>query len=198
MPCPIGNKKAMYSISRHHFNIGIVYTMVKNAFYYLEQTPPLLAKDLIETLHLRAGLHLLEPFKGEGGFYSQFPTNCVKDYAEIEEGRDYKDTKYIFDKIDWVITNPPFRIINEKGKDINAFYALLEYYSNIATTGIAFLANDKCFSSLTPVRMKALRDKGWYLSNVIVCAVKKWRGRYFWVVFTKTPSDTFRQLNGNY
>jgi len=172
--------------------------MVKNDFYYLEQTPTLLAKDLIESLNLGADLNLLEPFKGEGAFYDQFPTNCVKDFAELEEGRDYKTTNYRFQKIDWVITNPPFRITDEKGKNVNAFYPLLDYFSNIATTGIAFLSNDKCFSTLTPVRLKALREKGWFLSNVLVCAVKKWRGRYFWIVFTRTPSDTFRQLDGNY
>lgn len=172
--------------------------MVKNDFYYLEQTPPLLAKDLLASLDLPAGLNLLEPFKGEGAFYDQFPENCDKDYAEIEEGRDYKTTNYKFCRIDWVITNPPYRITDDKDKNVNAFYNLLEYYSAIASTGIAFLSNDKCFSTLTPVRLKGLRERGWYLTKVLVCAVKKWRGRYFWIVFTRTPSEHFRQLDGNY
>ena len=172
--------------------------MVKNDFYYLEQTPHILAKDLIASLDLGEGLNLLEPFKGEGAFYDQFPTNCFKDYAEIEEGRDYKTTNFHFQRIDWVITNPPFRITDEKDKSVNSFYPLLDYYAERVSTGIAFLSNDKCFSTLTPVRLKALRDKGWFLSKVLVCAVKKWRGRYFWIVFTRTPSDTFRQLDGNY
>ena len=104
--------------------------MVKNDFYYLEQTPHILAKDLIASLDLGEGLNLLEPFKGEGAFYDQFPTNCFKDYAEIEEGRDYKTTNFHFQRIDWVITNPPFRITDEKDKSVNSFYPLLEYYSS--------------------------------------------------------------------
>lgn len=172
--------------------------MVKNDFYYLEQTPQILAKDLIANLNLDKGLNLLEPFKGEGAFYDQFPTENTKDYAEIEEGRDFKNTNFKFQQIDWVITNPPFRINDDKGKSVNSFWYLLDYYSTIVSTGIAFLSNDKCFSSLTPVRLKGLREKGWYIQNIIVCAVKKWRGRYFWIVFTRTQNDTFKYLEGNY
>lgn len=172
--------------------------MVKNDFYYLEQTPHVLAKDLIASLNLQPNLKLLEPFKGEGAFYDQFPENCDKDYSEIEEGRDYKTTQYKWNRPDWVITNPPFRITDSKGKDVNAFYPLLEHFTSIANQGIAFLSNDKCFSTLTPCRLKKLRDSGWYLSTITVVAVKKWRGRYFWIVFTRNPCDTFKQLDTNY
>ena len=45
----------------------------------------------------------LEPFKGEGAFYDHLPEGSL--WCEISEGRDF----FRFtDKVDWIITNPPF------------------------------------------------------------------------------------------
>ena len=43
--------------------------------YQLHQTPNDCAKDLIATLTLQNGDRVLEPFKGEGSFYNNFPNN---------------------------------------------------------------------------------------------------------------------------
>ena len=172
--------------------------MVKDDFYYLEQTPVGLAKDLIAELPLEEGDKLFEPFRGEGAFYNSFPDGFAKDYAEIEEGRDYATTALSFGRADWVITNPPFRIRDAKGKEANAFFPLLEHFSKITNKGIAFLSNDRCFSALTPVRLKRIHESGWYIQKIVVCAVKKWRGRYFWIVFGRNPSTLFKQLDSNY
>jgi len=45
----------------------------------------------------------LEPFKGEGAFYDHLPSRSQ--WCEISDGRDFFS---FTDKVDWIITNPPF------------------------------------------------------------------------------------------
>ena len=166
----------------------------KDEKYYLHQTPPELAKALIATIPLKAGDSVLEPFKGEGAFYDNLPTFVDKDWTEIEEGRDYKTW---IDDVDWVISNPPFKL-GDRVRGDNAFWVLLKHYTQYAKTGIAFLGNDYCLSTLTPVRMKLLNEMGWYLQGYKVCSVKAWRGRYFFMTFTKTPNPNIGFISGNW
>jgi hypothetical protein len=162
--------------------------------YLLHQTPEELCKELIKLCPLQTGDMVIEPFKGEGNFYNNFPTNVLKDWTEIEQGRDYKtiDIEY-----DWVITNPPFKL--ETGtKRVNSFWFLLDYFSTRAKKGIAFLGNDTCFSTLTPRRITLLQERGWFIQKIVVCAVKKWRGRYFFFILQKMPNDFYKTLLPNY
>lgn len=164
------------------------------ATYLLHQTPPELCKKLIESLDLATTDRLYEPFKGEGGFYNNFPLTNPKDWSELEQGRDYKDYT---EEYDWVITNPPFRL-DTGTKRVNSFWFLLDYYSQKAKKGIAFLGNDRCFCCLTPRRLNILKERGWYLQAITVCSVKKWRGRYFFFVLQKKPNTFYRYLTTNY
>lgn len=162
--------------------------------YDFHQTPPELAKKLIATLALEPTDRLYEPFMGEGAFFNNFPTDLSKDWSEITKGRDYKDYEREYD---WVITNPPFRL-ETVNKRINAFWFLLDFFSTRAKKGIAFLANDKCFSTLTPKRLKTLEERGWCITKVVVSSVKKWRGRYFFIVLEKGKRGVFDCIEGNY
>ena len=102
---------------------------------------------------------------------------------KIEDGVDYKDFN---EYVDWVITNPPFKLENEiTKKKENTFFKLLKYYTERAGKGIAFLANDACFGTLTPKRLKELNNEGWYIHNIVVCSIQKWRGRYFFIIFSE-------------
>jgi DNA modification methylase len=162
--------------------------------YLFHQTPEELCKELIKECPLVSGDTVLEPFKGEGNFYNNFPANVVKSWAELEQGRDYKDVQGNYD---WVITNPPFRL--ETGtKRVNSFWFLLDYYSTRTNKGIAFLGNDSCFCTLTPRRITLLQERGWYIQKIVVCAVKKWRGRYFFFILQKIPNDLYKTLLTNY
>ena len=161
-----------------------------NETYLFHQTPPQLASALINFVPLVNGDKVLEPFKGEGAFYDNFPNDVIKDWCEIKEGRDY--VNYNGD-IDWVITNPPFRL-----NGVNAFWPLIDYYSNKVNKGIAFLGNDYCFSTLTPIRLQELKNRGFNITKIVVCNVKKWRGRYFFFVLQKTPSNFYNYLLTNY
>jgi hypothetical protein len=168
--------------------------MSKDDAYYLHQTPTELAKKLIEIVPLQVGDVVYEPFRGEGAFYNSLPSTIVPKWSELVEGRDYKDFN---ESYDWVITNPPFRL-QEQEKRVNSFWLLMDYFTDRATKGVAFLGNDQCFSALTPARIKKLADKGWYIQTIHVCAVKKWRGRYFFLVLSKKPSTLYSALSGTY
>jgi hypothetical protein len=162
--------------------------------YFLHQTPTSLARDLLDLTPLENGDLVLEPFKGEGAFYDSFPTHVRKEWCETTQGRDYTAFE---GTPDWVISNPPYRL-DVEGKRINALWLLLDYFSQRATKGIGFLINDKCLSSLTPVRLGVLAQRGFYLTKMVVCSVKKWRGRYYYLLFTRTPVEAFQFLRTNY
>ena len=136
----------------------------------------------------------MEPFRGEGAFYDSFPSFVEKEWCEKEKGKDYTTHTT---PIDWVISNPPYRI--EVGdKRINALWLLLDYFSTLSRKGIAFLVNDKCLSTLTPRRLEILHQRGFHLTRMVLCSVKKWRGRYYYVIFEKKDPTFFAHLLPNY
>jgi hypothetical protein len=164
------------------------------ATYLLHQTPKELAKDLMQFIPLVEGDKVIEPFKGEGAFYDCFPATVSKDWAELEQGRDYKD---LSGNYDWVITNPPFQL--ETGsKRVNSFWFLLDYYTQRANKGVALLGNDRCFCTLTPKRQAILKERGWKMTKVVVCSIKKWRGRYFFFILQKQGVGFMDFLPTNY
>lgn len=162
--------------------------------YLFHQTPSECAKDLLSFVPLVEGDKVIEPFRGEGAFYNAFPETVQKDWAEREEGKDYTA---ITGEYDWVITNPPFRL-DTGGKRVNSFWFLLDYYTQRAKKGVAFLGNDRCFSTLTPKRVATLKERGFSLSKIVVCSIKKWRGRYFFIILEKEKSTGLDCLLTNY
>jgi hypothetical protein len=166
---------------------------MKDKTYYFHQTPVPLAVELMKHIEVEEKDTLFEPFKGEGAFYNAFPSNTINIFTEKEEGSDYRDYDDL--TFDWVISNPPFRL-EEGGKRENAFFKILDYFAGKVNKGIAFLGNDYCLATLTPKRLKVLNDKGLYIHNIVVCNVKAWRGRYFFIIFKKQVNNTFKFLEG--
>jgi hypothetical protein len=161
--------------------------------YLFHQTPPDCAKDLIQFVPLVEGDVVAEPFKGECAFYNAFPDFVTKIWAEKEQGVDYTT----LENYDWVISNPPFKL-NVGEKQVNSFGALIDYYTTRAKKGIAFLGNDYCFSTLTPKRLAILKDRGWGMTKVIVCNIRKWRGRYFFFILQKGETGAMDFLPTTY
>jgi hypothetical protein len=166
-----------------------------NEMYMFHQTPSKLALDLMPFIPLVANDVCYEPFAGENAFYNALPDFVNKDWSEITRGRDYKAYKGSYD---WVITNPPFRMPNEKGVMKNAIYPLLLEFAKTAKKGIAFLVSDYGFNSLTPVRIAKMATLGFFLKSLTTCAIKNWRGRYYLMIWTKEPSSFLNCLQGTY
>jgi hypothetical protein len=93
--------------------------------YYFHQTPHELAHDLMAHIPIVEGDVCFEPFRGTGAFYNSFPAHSKKEWCEITEGKDYKDYT---GHMDWVISNPPFRLETGTGRK-NSFYDIVEYYA---------------------------------------------------------------------
>jgi hypothetical protein len=159
--------------------------------YLLHQTPVLLAKRIIDNIEWEVGECVVEPFKGEGAFYNQLPSNVIKSYAEIREGIDFKDINY--DNIDTVISNPPFRL---NGK--NAFSQLVLYFAKTKIKRLIFLCSSACYNSLTPTRMHDINSCGLYINKVTTCSVKKWYGRYFVIEFGRERNIFFNYFLENF
>lgn len=160
---------------------------MKDEQYFLNQTPPELCLRLIEYVPIEFRDICWEPFSGEGAFYNAMrkKTQAVS-WTEIEDGRDYKDA---LGKFDWIVTNPPF------GKNGSFWKILLELIQR-CNKGLAFLGNDYCLSCLTPKRLKLLEGFGFHLNKMIRCNVKKWRGRYIFMVFTKEKNLGLDYIEG--
>ena len=57
--------------------------------------------------HFHPSGSIMEPCKGTGSFFNNLPANTF--YCEITEGIDFLTCEQ---KVDWIITNPPFSIFD--------------------------------------------------------------------------------------
>jgi hypothetical protein len=57
----------------------------------LVMTPRKIAKATIDLYDIPNGSTILDPCRGEGSFYDNFPKDCQKEWCEIEEGRNFFD-----------------------------------------------------------------------------------------------------------
>ena len=69
-------------------------------------TPEYLAESLVN--HFKPSGKILEPCKGTGNFLKFLPKNTL--WCEISEGKNFFDFN---DKVDWIITNPPWSQIRK-------------------------------------------------------------------------------------
>lgn len=71
----------------------------------LVMTPPELAAAVIGHFSARMTGKLLDPAKGQGAFWDQFPSHLDRQWCEITEGQDFLNWR---EPVDWVMTNPPW------------------------------------------------------------------------------------------
>ena len=69
-------------------------------------TPEYLAEALVN--HFKPSGKILEPCKGTGNFLKFLPEDSL--WCEISEGKNFFDFN---DKVDWIITNPPWSQIRK-------------------------------------------------------------------------------------
>lgn len=113
---------------------GLITGNDKNDKIY---TPLHVAKQVIDTFGLYG--KVLDPFMGGGAFYDQLPNYVQKDWCEIDKGRDFFDYT---NKVDWIISNPPYSILDE----------VLEHSFEIADNVVYLVPLSKIFTSLKRIR----------------------------------------------
>lgn len=144
-------------------------------------TKATMARDLIKLVPFIEGDIVLEPCKGDGAFYDNFPNNVEKKWCEINEGVNFFD----FDEeVDWVIANPPFA-------PRKLFWDFMDRSMDITRKGIYWLINLSALNVFTPRRLKIMKDKGWYIQSFHIVADKRWFGRYVFLEITKKENKLF-------
>jgi hypothetical protein len=93
-----GKKKSAYA---SHLTGIQNRTEPKDIFY----TPHDIATKMVEMAGIRVGDRVLEPCRGDGAVYDLLPSYSNNLWCEIAMGRDFYEFN---DKVDVVITNPPF------------------------------------------------------------------------------------------
>ena len=159
-------------------------------FHY---TPVELCKALISTVKIEPGDRLLEPFAGAGAFYDNFPAENPKDWCEIDRERDF----FTYDKkCDIIITNPPFFTMD--GKRTPMVFKCLNKCIEIAEKKVCFLISTRCLNAFTPLRLAKFSETGWGITSLVICNVKEWFGRYYFVTFEKTDAPCITFITKSY
>ena len=159
-------------------------------FHY---TPVDLCKALIATVKIDPTDRLLEPFAGAGAFYDNFPAENAKDWCEIDRGRDFFEYN---EKCDVIITNPPFFTMD--GKRTPMVFKCLTKCIELAEKKVCFLMSTRCLNAFTPLRLAKFAETGWGITSLVVCNVKEWFGRYYFVTFEKTDAPCLTFITKSY
>jgi len=129
----------------------------KNDIIY---TPQDLALDMIKNIDIVETDILLDPFFGNGIFYNNYPVKNKKIWCEIEKEKDFFDFN---EKVDWIISNPPYSILSK----------VLEHTTKICNKGFCYIILS---TALSVSRIKKIENNNFYLTKISVVQVKKWFG----------------------
>lgn len=154
-------------------------------YTFREYTPESLVKDLIKLIPIKKSDFILDAGSGcNKVWFNNLPTE-YKDEVELDEGKDfYHYTK----QVDWVVGNPPYP----------EFIGFLFKAAEISRKGFAFLINHGRLNQLTPVRLKKLEEKGFKLNHIRIVTVRKWFGRYYFIVFARDDRQSIGFSSVNY
>ena len=152
---------------------------IKDGFHY---TPKEITKELIKDIDFVDNETVLETCRGGGAFYDILPDNIIKDWCEIDMGRDF----FLHTTpTDISIANPPYQIEID-GERKNAIIKWMNHQFSITNKECWYLLNGKCWSSMTPIRLNKWKLSGWNICYMRILNIKKWYGRYYWVCFSKS------------
>jgi hypothetical protein len=111
----------------------------------------------------------LDPFKGQGVYYNNFPEGHSKDWSEITEGFNFFDyTRHA----DVICSNPPYSCLDK----------VIQHSISLKPRIISYLLGH---GAMTPRRMKMFNDAGYSLKNMYITKVFKWYGMSEAITFVK-------------
>jgi hypothetical protein len=135
-------------------------------------TPSSLVKIHLEKFNdIPEGSIIYEPFYGNGAYYNEMKnkyTNCEILYTEIELGLDF----FSFDnKVDYIISNPPYSIIDK----------VFEKSVSLKPKIISYLIG---FGNITTKRLEYMNKNGYFVSDFHLTKVYKWFGMSCIITFS--------------
>lgn len=105
----------------------------------------------------------LDPFKGQGVYYNNFPTD-KKEYGEITEGIDFFERTLDNQPYsDIICSNPPYSCLDK----------VIQHSISLKPRIISYLLG---YGAMTPRRMEMLNEAGYSLKNMYITKVFKWYG----------------------
>lgn len=143
-------------------------------------TPLGLAKLHINTIKYNENEVWLDPFKNNGNYYNQFPTEN-KDWTEILEEKDYFNYN---NKIDIICSNPPYSLIDE----------VLEKSIKLNPRIISYLIG---FQNLTAKRIEKMEKAGYKIIYFHLTKVYKWFGMSLIITWEKTDKNSIINFDRN-
>ena len=111
----------------------------------------------------------LDPCKNSGNYYNNFPNNCIKNYCEILEDKDffnYTETTQV------ICGNPPYSILNK----------WLDKSIQLKPDIISYLISQ---GALTTRRIENMEKAGYGLINLHLTKVYNWYGMSYIATFEK-------------
>lgn len=130
----------------------------------LVMTPPEVAKDIID--HFKPTGTILDPCRGTGAFYNQFPKKTARYWCELSEGVDFFQWNT---PVDWIITNPPWSKVRQ-----------FLVHSTLVSDNICFLIPFNHFA--TKCRLRIIQEAGFGIKEFYGVATpknKEWPGSGF-------------------
>tara|TARA_R110002126_G_scaffold6404_2_gene33341 strand:- start:4542 stop:5135 length:594 start_codon:yes stop_codon:yes gene_type:complete len=143
-------------------------------------TPPKVVDIMIDFCGYKEGDLVLEPARGLGAIYDKLKE--PKEYCEIEMDLDFFNYNK---KVDWVITNPPYSILDNFLKHT---YTLCDKF--------CFLIG---MYSLTPKRIEVMNQNGFYITKMLLTKIPSWFQRSYIIVCEKLDNEPdniiFKSIN---
>tara|TARA_R110000772_G_scaffold4432_1_gene15778 strand:- start:471 stop:1058 length:588 start_codon:yes stop_codon:yes gene_type:complete len=153
--------KATHSIKNRKTANDIIYT------------PKPLAELMIQMCDIQQVDKVLDPSKGGGVFYDNLG-ECIKDYCEITEDKDF----FKYDKeVDIIVGNPPYSLWTK----------WLEHTIKLNPNKFCYIFGQM---NLTTPRLKQIEKGGYKMTKIHLCKVWWWFGHSFVCVFEKTEEDS--------
>lgn len=135
-------------------------------------TPLPVALDMIEKCNIEKGMKVLDPCRGRGVFYDNLPKQCIKDYCEIEEEKDFFEYN---EKVDLIIGNPPYSLWNK----------WIEKTAEL-TDKFCYIMNN---FNMTPVRLNKIKEFGFGLTYMKILRIDWWFAESYICIFERNKNS---------
>lgn len=142
-------------------------------------TPPELATAVIAHFADQMTGSILDPARGNGAFFDNFPSHLERHWCEVSEGSDFLEWSQ---PVDWVVTNPPWSIIRSFSLHAMALATNIVWVAPITNLATKARLRDLDHHGFGIAELAFLETpKGWPQSGFQLCAAhikKGYRGSW--------------------